>query len=395
MQTSETVLSLICGLGVLQGILLASLVYFHPRADRSVNKFLSLFILFLSFIMAIPFMLNFAWQYAYLYMPTPLLIGPLIYLYLRSFKEVITLRKALPHFIVFVVYFPIIYWSVRDLLQQFPDAKTVPPAAFGDPVVLVVSYVRLGQSVLYYFLARKTLRSYQRSIHQLYSETDHIDLNWCKLLVTGYLVVILSALCCFSLMVRFPDNFNLFLLIAMSIATPYIYIITYKGITQPTLWQLKPGTTREEFELQMQDAEAVETVQSDEKQKYLKTGLTGNKLDEIVSGITGAMENDKVYRDTELTLQQLAEKLEYSPHQVSQAINEGLRKNFYDLVNGYRVEEAKRLLLDPRSRQYTILSIGQDAGFNSKTTFNTVFKKFTGKTPTSFRDGSVVETHTA
>jgi AraC-like DNA-binding protein len=61
-------------------------------------------------------------------------------------------------------------------------------------------------------------------------------------------------------------------------------------------------------------------------------------------------------------------------------------ENFYDLVNGYRVEEAKRLLLDSKSINYTILSVGFEAGFNSKTTFNTVFKKFTGFTPTEFRD---------
>ena len=71
---------------------------------------------------------------------------------------------------------------------------------------------------------------------------------------------------------------------------------------------------------------------------------------------------------------------------MSLAINEGLKKNFYDLVNGYRVEEAKRLLVDPNSNNYTVLSIGFEAGFNSKTTFNTVFKKFTGLTPTAYRE---------
>jgi AraC-like DNA-binding protein len=70
---------------------------------------------------------------------------------------------------------------------------------------------------------------------------------------------------------------------------------------------------------------------------------------------------------------------------VSQAINDGMKKNFYDLVNSYRVEEAKRLLMDEKNNNFTILSVGFEAGFNSKTTFNTVFKKFTGLTPTEFR----------
>ena len=81
----------------------------------------------------------------------------------------------------------------------------------------------------------------------------------------------------------------------------------------------------------------------------------------------------------------LADKLQFPSYQVSQAINEGMDKTFYDLINDYRVEEAKRLLSGPQSNNYTILSIGFAAGLNSKTTFNTVFKKFTGVTPTDFR----------
>ncbi|TAL47100.1 MAG: AraC family transcriptional regulator, partial [Chitinophagaceae bacterium] len=79
-------------------------------------------------------------------------------------------------------------------------------------------------------------------------------------------------------------------------------------------------------------------------------------------------------------------KLQVPAYQVSLALNEGIKKNFYDVINGYRVEEAKRLLLDSKSKNFTILSVGFEAGFNSKTTFNTVFKKFTGVTPTEFRE---------
>ena len=96
---------------------------------------------------------------------------------------------------------------------------------------------------------------------------------------------------------------------------------------------------------------------------------------ELVRKITQLMEADRLYQEPELTLQQLAHKLAVPTYQVSIAINEGMKKNFYDLVNGYRVEEAKRLLADERNANYTILSVAFDAGFNSKTTFNTVFKK--------------------
>jgi YesN/AraC family two-component response regulator len=98
------------------------------------------------------------------------------------------------------------------------------------------------------------------------------------------------------------------------------------------------------------------------------------------------MEDSKLYLQSELTLQELANQLDVPAYQVTQSINEGLGKNFYDLINGYRVEEAKRLLSDPSTRNNKVLAIGMDAGFNSKTTFNTVFKKFTGLTPSEFKE---------
>ena len=136
----------------------------------------------------------------------------------------------------------------------------------------------------------------------------------------------------------------------------------------------------------MREAEKIEEqIVTNEKSRQLKTGLNKDKIDEIITGILALMEKEKLYTETELTLKQLADKLQYPTYQVSQAINEGLGKNFYDLINSYRVEEAKRLLTDPKNENYTILSVGFEAGFNSKTTFNTVFKKFTGVTPTEFR----------
>jgi YesN/AraC family two-component response regulator len=187
-------------------------------------------------------------------------------------------------------------------------------------------------------------------------------------------------------MLRYPEHFNLLLLINMVVATPYIYLASYKGVMQPTVWQIQPGLNKETVEEEMQEAEELESqIVNPEKQRSSKTGLSKEKIEGIIASITALMEEEKLYQETELTLQQLAARLQVPTYQVSQAINEGMSRNFYDLVNSYRVEEAKRLLQDPVSINYTILSVGFEAGFNSKTTFNTVFKKFTGLTPTDFR----------
>jgi YesN/AraC family two-component response regulator len=97
------------------------------------------------------------------------------------------------------------------------------------------------------------------------------------------------------------------------------------------------------------------------------------------------MENEKLFLDGDLTLQKLAERLAIPAQHLSQVINERLDQTFSDFINKYRVEEAKRRLLDPKTQHYTVLAIGEEVGFNSKSSFNAVFKKYTNTTPSEFR----------
>lgn len=383
---SEKILFLLCGLGVVQGILLAALIYFHPKSDRSVNLFLAFYILGTSAVMSMPFFIKiFGWRNSFYLQPIPLLNGPLLYLYLRSFKETITWRKAVPHFLLAVAVFFFTYWNVVMVGQKYVGVKELPEEVLHRPTTIILQYLKPVQLIIYYFLSRKVLLSYQRSIKQLYSETSRIDLQWARYLVNGYLVLICVFVVIFSLMLRFHEWFDILLLINMVVATPYIYITTYKGVMQHTIWQIQPDAGKENIVEEINDVEKIEVVYNPQKPAIEKTGLSNDKIEDLVGRITILMEKEKLYQETELTLQQLAGKLEVPTYQVSQALNEGLKKNFYDVVNGYRVEEAKRLLLDSKNKNYTILSVGFEAGFNSKTTFNTVFKKYTGLTPTEYR----------
>lgn len=387
LSVSEKILGLVTGLGILQGILLAALVYLHPKSDRSVNLFLSLYVFSTSAVMTIPFAIRLiGWQNNFFLVPMSLLPGPLLYLYLRSFKEKISFGKAWPHFIIFVVYLGLAYWNLSGLSKRYPNARDVPFEVLSSPGTLFIIISRSLIQVLYYFLARRALSSYQHSIHHIFSETSRINMNWARFLVNGYLVLNLLFLVILPLMLRFPDYFHLLILINVAVAAPYIYIATYKGITQPTVWQAQKEITKETAVEEMHEAEVIEASNNGKEVKEKTPVRQDGKLDGLVTRIIELMEEEKLYQETELTLHQLAAKLEVPTYMVSQALNEGMKKNFYDLVNGYRVEEAKRLLLDSNNRSYTILSVGFEAGFNSKTTFNTVFKKFTGLTPTEFRD---------
>jgi ligand-binding sensor domain-containing protein/AraC-like DNA-binding protein len=98
------------------------------------------------------------------------------------------------------------------------------------------------------------------------------------------------------------------------------------------------------------------------------------------------MEEEKPFLDPSLQLPELAGKLGLSVHQLSQVINDGFGRNFREFINSLRIEEAKRLLTDPRSREYKLLTVAFESGFNSKATFNQVFRKLTGTTPSEYRE---------
>jgi YesN/AraC family two-component response regulator len=95
------------------------------------------------------------------------------------------------------------------------------------------------------------------------------------------------------------------------------------------------------------------------------------------------MEVEKIYRDESITLQSLAEELSIPHHQLSQLLNEKLNKSFSDFINTFRVEEAKKLLRDPKWADRKIISIAFEVGYNTKAAFYNVFKKYTNMTPSS------------
>ncbi len=96
------------------------------------------------------------------------------------------------------------------------------------------------------------------------------------------------------------------------------------------------------------------------------------------------VETEKIYRESDLNLKSLADRLFITPHQLSQYLNERLGSDFRSFINSYRVAEAKKLLSE--QPDLSILSICYDVGFGSKSAFNSVFKKETGQTPREFRD---------
>ena len=168
-------------------------------------------------------------------------------------------------------------------------------------------------------------------------------------------------------------------IVRLSLLIFFCWII-FKGLQSPELFQ-------EEDEV----LPPVKDLISQEKNK--STSIPGSETvmntssehNELLNRVKKYMEEKEPYFDATLSLNQLARQIEIPSRDLSLVINHHLNKHFFDFVNEYRIEKAKQMLTDPDKKEYTVLEILYDVGFNSKSSFNTAFKKHTGFTPTQYR----------
>ncbi|UPT68121.1 MAG: AraC family transcriptional regulator [Sphingobacteriales bacterium JAD_PAG50586_3] len=157
-----------------------------------------------------------------------------------------------------------------------------------------------------------------------------------------------------------------------------IYYTAFHSLRQKEIYPFKEKAIEEIISLsdEIEVSDAKKKIISDEELVNLKAQLTQFML------------SQKPYLDSELTLVKLAELFGTTTHKLSYIINSGFNLNFFNFINKYRIEEAKLLLLSSKMDQYSILGIAFEVGFNSKTAFNTTFKKLTNQTPSEFKKSS-------
>ena len=223
--------------------------------------------------------------------------------------------------------------------------------------------------VLYGALSYQLLVTYKERLQQDYSNIDKIEHSWLRLLIVGFIAMwvwnfagyildlLLEAIWLPDTMGIIGNYFN-FIFINAIVLHSLIHATGFQGVQS----RAEPKKSA--------DPEAID-------QRHIAI-------------LVKAMEEDKVYLEPEITLEQLAEKVSLPPRQVSTIINRHFKKNFFEFVNHYRVEQAKALLMQS-DQQVSILDVMADAGFNSKSAFNRYFKKFVNMTPTEYRESELVK----
>jgi AraC-like DNA-binding protein len=390
--------------GAIQGLFF-SLVLFRMRTgNRLANRLLASLLLFFTIglvdgflsvtytFLRYPFLIGIYWPLQFAY-------GPLIYFYVKS----LTVPQREPKRLRFFAHFlPVaifaIYLIPFYLLDVDPKARNwyfshshLRNFFMGIHPIEVVGIIQLTG---YLVLALRLLERHSKYIRQNFSSLENISLSWLRtVVVVGMLVV-----CLYAFLAGFSQFFGVYektaYLYHLFVAV-VIYVMAYKGIRQPRIFadadaprpaeenaHLPAESLMSEVSLpQMQPSEQ----EKDRVDKYKKSALTVDQSEKILARLTTLMEEEKPHLEMELTLPMLSKMLDVSPHHLSQVINENLEKNFFDFVNEYRVEEARKALVSPGSDRLSILGIAMDAGFNSKSAFYSAFNRHTGMTPSQYK----------
>jgi AraC-like DNA-binding protein len=367
--------------GVVLAFLFSAIIMFKKKNKIIADNILSVWLVFLGldylrsyFLFVDHKMLLLGFGYT-----LPAIYAPLLFMYVYSLtsKKPKFNMRLLYHLIPFVlinIYFLFfIYIKSPEEKQIFFYETTFSsrPVLFNFIQILMILIYPV-YIVWIYCLLKKHIKNIKHN----FSCEEKIDLHWINylLLSVSVLWVVISLI---KLLSGYYDTlyYNDTLITVYYFELIIIIIIGYFGFNQGAIFMNFPEPE-------------VQTVNN--IRKYKSTGLSSEDAKLITPKVLEYMTNEKPYLDSELSLIKLAGLLYIPSHHLSQIINEQLGKNFFEFINEYRVEEVKLLMAKNKDRKYTLLSIAYDRGFNSKSTFNSIFKKYTGITPKQYMNTGVL-----
>ena len=314
-----------------------------------------------------------------------LTFGPFLYLYALSavnpdahFKI-----KSLVHFIPFVVSMGLLLLQGPNMSPQNVPLGGIDTISFkgvvpGIEMRSVINACIMLSLVMYTALIFTLLRAHRKNISDYFSYDSLVVnlkwLNWitvCFIIAYGFVFLSAQGLPGFIRMPLLDPR------IAPDVGTSFfIFAFSFCAIKQPTLFKEHPG--------RLAMAKSQDSAGRTEK-KYMKSGLKESDAQKYLTLLEECMHAEKLYRDPDLTIVDVASKLNVPKHYITQVINEKTNKNFYQYINEYRINEVKRKIVDKKFSGHSVLRIAFDSGFNSKSSFNTVFKKMTNNTPSEYK----------
>ena len=218
---------------------------------------------------------------------------------------------------------------------------------------------------------------HRRDVEQSYSNTERVNLRWLFWLTgaTGAIWILVTGLKIAQVSTAIRDGH-----VAIALAL-LVYGIGYMGLRQPEVFRYETS----EFPVQKHEVDPVTAEPETFVPRYERSGLGDVEATRLEASLLGMMEREQPWKESELTLGDLATRLNSTPHKLSEVLNSQMKQTFYDFVNGYRVREVQRRIRAGDAQSLKMLALAMDSGFASKSAFNEAFKKHTSQTPSAFR----------
>ncbi len=344
MSASQIFLVVISGLGVIHGLFLAAFLLGYSKGNTIANRLLAGLLIVLSFRVGksvfLEFTDNLDIKMIFIGLGSMMAIGPLFYLFTLATanKEFQLQKKHLAHFIPAVLGLSFGAWINESHETSLPK--------------LIFFFIFLGyysQYIIYLVISHKAIRRFRRNGLQN-DPYRLLSLIWYGLTAIWF-VYFLNLI---DELVPYVVGPVLYSIIAYAIS----FVVIQKGY-----------------------------IQKLDQHKYKTTPVSDDQAKDIFDKVENQMKLDQAFRNPNITLKSLSAKFKLSTQVLSMVINQKADVNFNGYINQYRIDEAVRLLALPDYESQTIASIAYEVGFNSISSFNTAFKKHTGKTPQAYRKG--------
>jgi len=316
--------------------------------------------------------------------------GPLLFLYTMSLinsKYSFELKNLL-HFIPLVIsLFYYLYLMVFKANGDLDYFATKPTAS--EYLSITFYLLNIFLNPVYVVIVLFKIADHQKKIKMNFSFVENINLDWLRLLAIGlgsvsltvWIVHIISNLNIIN------NSFSRDSWIFLSVVI-FVFVAGYFGFKQSVIYKFSPQPeTFHNIKLVRKEKSLEESPEKHirEKKKYEKSQLSPEQAKDIVQKLNRFVLEEKAFTRSKLSLDEVASGIDVTSHTLSQLLSVFLKMNFFNYVNEHRVNFVKQMLIDSDFDKFSLMGIAEEAGFNSKSSFNRIFKNETGMTPSQYK----------
>jgi len=292
-----------------------------------------------------------------------ILWGPLLFLYVKSLSinSFRISKKDIFHFIPFFAHLLWLSFSFHINSAEMKRTIIENGGIYTLQAKIIYRCLLYTYILIYSSATLVLIKNYNLNQRNNFSSLSKINLNWMSFIVIGFIIKVGFDIW-YVLAEYGSTGSTIAIYLSRIILFLFINIIIYKGLKEPLIWH---GET---------------SILNNKKQPLSKT-LQDKYLEKLLS----YTREYKPYLNPEITLEKLATFVDIPPRSLSWILNDCLKQSFYDFINYYRIKESKKIFKDFSSNHKTVLEVLYEVGFNSKSSFNTAFKKYNKITPTEYR----------